>query len=104
MNRYEWLPALSLTVLALGLAGCATKAQDPVQQAVMTPFSDLNLVRAEIPPALLAARAQPYALDAAATCPQWQAEIATLMRCSAPIWTSRPTRTSPACWSVAMTP
>ncbi|MBB5203919.1 hypothetical protein HNQ51_001212 [Inhella inkyongensis] len=78
MKRFQGLNALSVIVLALGLAGCATKAQDPMQQAVMTPFSDLNLVRAEIPPALLAARAQPYALDAAGSCAQWQAEIAAL--------------------------
>ena len=72
------LSALASIGTFLGLAGCASKAQDPMQQAVMTPFSDLNLVRAEIPPALLAARAQPYALDAAGSCAQWQAEIAAL--------------------------
>lgn len=51
------------------LAACASApskpgAQDNVQQAVMTPFNDLNLVRAEIPAPLRAAREAPYSLPA----------------------------------------
>jgi hypothetical protein len=37
-------------------------------QAAATPLSDLNLVRAEIPPALVAAQKAPYALPADSSC------------------------------------
>lgn len=72
------MKSLTLLILVL-LAGCATKQQDDAQKAVLTPFSDLNLVRAEIPPLLLAAREKPYAVPAAGrACPELAAEIAAL--------------------------
>lgn len=68
-----------LIPLLVLLAGCATKQQDDAQKAVLTPFSDLNLVRAEIPPVLLAARERPYALPASGRgCDELGAEIARL--------------------------
>jgi len=53
-----------LLCLCLSLAACATQPKDGVQKAALTPLSDLNLVRADIPPVLLAARKAPYAAPA----------------------------------------
>lgn len=53
-----------LFCFSLSLAACASKPQDGVQKAAMTPLSDLNLVRAEIPAVLQAARQTPYGAPA----------------------------------------
>jgi hypothetical protein len=72
----RWLACM----LALALAGCASsKSGNGVADAATTPLSDLNLVRAEIPPVLLAAREKPYALPAAGRgCAELAREIAQL--------------------------
>lgn len=51
---------LALPLLAVALAACSTPVASPnggntVTQAATTPLSDLNLVRADIPPVLIAA-------------------------------------------------
>jgi hypothetical protein len=69
------------TVAALLLAaGCTTPptSQDEMARAVTTPLSDLNLVRAEIPPALKAAQQAPYALPADRSCAALGAEVRAL--------------------------
>lgn len=81
------LPLLCL----LACAGCATtptsdakkdsKSFDPataVTSAARTPFSDLNLVREEIPESLKAAHRAPYALPADGTCAGIGKEIEAL--------------------------
>jgi len=59
-------------VVAAALSACASssqdKAADAATHAATTPLSDLNVVRAEIPDALKAAAAAPYALPADASC------------------------------------
>ncbi|RQP21934.1 hypothetical protein [Piscinibacter terrae] len=49
-----------------------------VTQAVATPLNDLNLVRADIPAALLAAEKAPYAAPPQATCPGITADVQAL--------------------------
>jgi hypothetical protein len=75
-----------------GLAACAQPQPQPVHEyakpeskteaqileAATTPLSDLNIVRAEIPPTLLAALRAPYARPADATCEGIAAEIRAL--------------------------
>lgn len=83
----------SIAAIAL-LTGCATPmatpgvasatgpaAQTPdarMVQAATAPLSDLDIVRAPIPPVLLAARQAPYGLPADASCPALTAEIESL--------------------------
>ena len=61
----------------MALAACTTPAPPPnaqssagtqVAQAATTPLSDLNLVRADIPPVLVAAQKAPYAVPAERSC------------------------------------
>ena len=53
---------------AMEAAGTQGKAEAAVTQAATTPFSDLNLVRAEIPEVLKAAQREPYGAPADQTC------------------------------------
>jgi len=75
--------------LALALAACASSdarravtpspagsaSKTSVAQAAATPLSDLNLVRAKIPEALLAAQEAPYAIPSDPSCTALGAEI-----------------------------
>lgn len=66
-------------VLALALAGCAsTKSGNGVADAATAPLSDLNLVRAEIPPALAEALKGPYKAPAGSGCEAIAAEVGQL--------------------------
>lgn len=74
---------LALTLLAaIALAGCASssadKAGQAVGQAATQPLQDLNVVRAEIPPALVAAQKSPYALPADRSCAAIGTEVQAL--------------------------
>jgi hypothetical protein len=64
------------SALAL-LAGCASQP-GAVGQAASTPLSDLNLVRAEIPPVLAAAQRAPYAPPAERSCSALAADVQAL--------------------------
>ncbi|MGH8708987.1 MAG: hypothetical protein ACREVD_13130, partial [Burkholderiales bacterium] len=69
--------------LACALAACATpdaehRPTDPVGRAVTAPLSDLNLLRAGIPPPLVAALDAPYARPADGSCTGLAAEVAAL--------------------------
>lgn len=102
MTKNTWLTFAAAAALA-GLAGCATTndgsgaaaapagaASKPagtaassdkasqVTQAAVTPLSDLNLVRADIPAALLVAVKAPYAAPAQKTCPAITADVQAL--------------------------
>ena len=64
---------LVLGLLAVALAACSTPAASPnggntVAQVATTPLSDLNLVRGDIPPLLIAAQKAPYAVPAERSC------------------------------------
>ena len=66
---------LALILPAVALAACSTPAPNSppgsantVTQVATTPLSDLNLVRADIPPVLIAAQKAPYAVPAERGC------------------------------------
>ena len=65
---------------ALLLAACASPERSARQagEAVTAPLGDLNLVRAYIPPVLVAAQKGPYAVPEDWSCPALAAEIAEL--------------------------
>ena len=63
-------------LLALLLVACTTKQQSGVADAVATPFSDLNVVHAEIPAVLMEAQKGPYAVPSDQSC----ASLATSVR------------------------
>lgn len=70
-----------LRVMALLLlAACAApdKMAKEVQHGVTAPLTDLNLVRADIPPVLAAAAKAPYAVPEVWSCPALAAEIEEL--------------------------
>ncbi len=75
--RTRTLAALCAATL-LALAGCASRDAAPMAQAATTPLSDLNLVRAAIPPALRAAQQGPYAAPADRSCATLGADIQAL--------------------------
>lgn len=62
---------------ALALAACAApvKRERGVKEAATAPLHDLNLMRVEIPPVLMAARDAPYALPADADCAALDDEV-----------------------------
>jgi outer membrane murein-binding lipoprotein Lpp len=69
----------TLIAATIALAGCATT--DPAQQigqAATTPLSDLNVVRAEIPPVLAAVRKAPYAAPTDKGCAALAADVQAL--------------------------
>lgn len=76
---------LPLLLLTLGLAACASKTDDGgasgtarVSDAATTPLSDLNVVRASIPPVLVEAQKGPYKPPADAGCAALAAEVVPL--------------------------
>jgi hypothetical protein len=72
-------PACCSLVVALGLSACAsTSGSKGVTDAATTPLSDLNLVKAEIPPVLAEALKAPYRPPAAPGCEAIAAEVSQL--------------------------
>ncbi|MFN5167462.1 MAG: hypothetical protein ACK5JG_19325, partial [Pseudomonadota bacterium] len=74
-------PCAAALLAAALLAACSTTptaTRDPVTEAVATPLTDLNIVRAEIPPALRTAQRAPYALPADRSCAALAAAIGAL--------------------------
>ncbi len=76
---------LILLSTAMMFAACATSGQSSqpagnakVIDAASAPWSDLNLVRADIPAALLAAQKAPYALPGDKTCAAPTADVQAL--------------------------
>jgi hypothetical protein len=68
--------ALAL-LAAFALAACSS-TEKSARDAATTPLSDLNIVRAEIPPPLMAAQKAPYALPADRSCAALGSEIQAL--------------------------
>jgi hypothetical protein len=62
----------------LALAACASEGDKTVRDAAATPLSDLNVVRAEIPPVLAAAQKAPYAPPADRSCSAIAADVQAL--------------------------
>jgi hypothetical protein len=77
----RWLMPACSAAAAL-LTGCAAAPgsgrEAAVTQAVASPLADLNIVRAEIPPALAAALKAPYALPADRSCTGLTADVSAL--------------------------
>jgi hypothetical protein len=65
-------------LLISALVACSTTDQSKVNTAVTTPLTDLNLVNAPIPEALVAAQRAPYALPADADCKALALDIKAL--------------------------
>lgn len=84
------MPRCIAPLAVLALAACTqpqpvheyakpeARSDAQILEAATTPLSDLNIVRAEIPPALVAALKQPYARPADASCTGIAAEIRAL--------------------------
>jgi hypothetical protein len=76
--------SLLLLTLSFGLAACASKTDGGtsgttrVSDAATTPLSDLNVVRASIPPVLLEAQKGPYKPPAEPGCAALAAEVTPL--------------------------
>jgi hypothetical protein len=70
-------PLILLACICLAACSSAPKSS-AVADAATTPLSDLNLVHAEIPPALVAAQKQPYAVPADPGCTALLAEVRAL--------------------------
>ncbi|WP_243288401.1 hypothetical protein [Geothrix terrae] len=71
-------PALLPVVALLVLAACARPKTSGLSDAATAPLGDLNLVRAKIPPILLAAQKAPYGPPADPTCAGLVAEVRQL--------------------------
>jgi hypothetical protein len=74
MNTHT-LTALALTLV---LGACAAPSVTPVTDAATTPLTDLNLVRAPIPPVLVDAQRRPYAVPQVTTCAALAADVKSL--------------------------
>lgn len=81
--------------LALALSACASSDKARVSDAATAPLSDLNLVHADIPPALLQAQKQPYALPADLGCTTLQTEVQELDAVLGPDLDAPPSDTNP---------
>lgn len=68
---------LTACALALTLGACASSEKN-ARDAATTPLSDLNVVRAEIPPVLSAAQKAPYAAPADRSCAALGADVQAL--------------------------
>jgi hypothetical protein len=89
MNLRLLPAALAAALVAAGCASSAPPAEDKpfnqpatttgkAEQVVTSPLADLNVVRAEIPPVLVAARAAPYADPADRSCAGIGAQVHAL--------------------------
>lgn len=88
-----------MLISALLLAGCTTPAKgpdDPLGRAVTSPLSDLNIVQAEIPPALVAARKAPYEAPVDSSCDGIEAEVKELEAVLGADLDTRPTALNPS--------
>jgi len=85
MKKTHTLPLIAVALLA----GCSTssstngadlqtKTNAQITQAATVPFNDLNLVRADIPPVLVAAQKAPYAVPADRSCPALGSDVRSL--------------------------
>jgi hypothetical protein len=66
-----------LIVMATALVSCANGEKN-VRDAATTPLSDLNVVRADIPPVLAAAQKAPYAVPADKACAALATDVQAL--------------------------
>ena len=67
-----------MAALLVGAAACTSKQKSSVTSAATTPLSDLNVVRADIPPLLDEARRSPYAMPANTSCESLSSDVDAL--------------------------
>lgn len=77
MFRLAFISSLWV-IFAIVLSASEPKKQSPVKDAVTTPLNDLNLIRAEIPPTLIAAQKQPYKIPSDLGCEALSVEVEEL--------------------------
>jgi hypothetical protein len=65
-------------LLALVLVACTTQKQPEVVAAAATPLSDLNVVHADIPAALVEAQKEPYSVPSDQSCASLDARVRAL--------------------------
>jgi hypothetical protein len=70
--------SLVVALLALLAAGCTSQQKSSVTTAATMPLSDLNVVRADIPPLLDRARHAPYAMPSDTSCDALDSDIEAL--------------------------
>ena len=70
--------ATALFILLAASASCTTQKSSGVVDAVTTPISDLNIIRAKIPPVLLEANDEPFAIPDDHSCDGLAESIADL--------------------------
>ena len=75
IRQTSWLATLTMALL---MTACASQDVTHATKAATTPLYDLNLVKDDIPPVLLAAQAQPYAVPDDARCENLQVHIMAL--------------------------
>lgn len=78
LRRCRVIKRNGVLLLLVTLAGCASSHEDSVANVATTPLSDLNVVRAEIPPVLKEARKQPYRVPADTSCAALAADVNAL--------------------------
>ena len=69
---------LCLCLLPIVLAACSSTQETQVTQAAVTPLNDLNIVRADIPAVLRAAKKAPYGQPEDRSCAALAAEVQAL--------------------------
>ena len=88
----RWLTTLVMTLL---MTGCASQDVGHATKAATAPLQDLNLIKDDIPPVLLAAQAKPYALPDDTGCENLQAQILALDDALGPDLDTPATETNP---------
>ena len=81
MKKTFALPLIAVPLLAACASNSAdltSKTTNQINDAATVPFNDLNLVRADIPPVLVAAQKAPYAVPADRSCPALASDVRTL--------------------------
>ena len=78
VTRIGLFVALLLAVPVVAQDTTVDQVGDTARTMATKPLRDLNLMRDEIPPKLLAVMQKPYSLDGLKTCKQFAAEIAKL--------------------------
>lgn len=75
IRQAAWLVILTMALL---MTACASQDVNQATKAATTPLYDLNLFKDDIPPVLLAAQAQPYAVPDDVRCENLQVHILAL--------------------------
>lgn len=89
-NKLRMARHALLVLTVATLAACASRDQKNVTDAATAPLTDLNLIKAEIPVALVKAQQGPYAAPATADCAGLNAELQALNEVLGPDYDAPP--------------